>query len=59
MSESDAKRFHLRSRVKRDAAGNVTSISVEQTDVPRFHTPAYDKLVSGKGLPRFLWKKIE
>lgn len=59
MSESNEKRFHLRSRVKRDAAGNITSISVERTETPRFHTPAYDELVSGKGLPRFLWKKIE
>ncbi len=59
MADNRPKPRHLKSVIKRDKNGKIRSIAVVASEQPSFHTPAYDELVLGNKIPRFLWKKMD
>ncbi len=59
MDDNQPKPRHLKSVINRDKNGKIRSIAVVASEKPSFHTPAYDELVAGNKIPRFLWKKMD
>ncbi len=59
MSDKHEKQTYLRSVSHYDEKGQVTAISVIETDKPCFPTPAYDAVMKEKTIPKWLWKKVE
>ena len=58
MSNEEREPLHLKSVVHRDEDGNITTISVEESEEPRFHTPVYDEIVK-KGIPPWLRRQTD
>lgn len=58
MNNKDQEPLHLKSVVHRDKDENITKISVEKAEEPRFHTPAYDEIVK-TGIPSWLRRQAD